>query len=289
MASRSSPSTEVPGRRSLEKLAGGRYTDDSVRVRIRFSALFFLGLASCALDSSGVGPAVNSELDAGSEDGGRDANLPDAPSDARMMDAGPATRDAGPVARDAGPRDAGSDVDECSTGADEDGDSVSDACDRCPGFDDREDDDGDGIPDGCDDWPCGVRPVIDTPVSGEFITISGVQIAGGENTRVLNVGDTFDIRVDWAIDDTDCPGCINQIELGFTRISRFVNCLYDANPPNGGESGTDEITAFVPTGSTGVYELRFNRGLNFSCPLSRQWWNSAPGPERTIGAVCIRP
>jgi hypothetical protein len=34
---------------------------------------------------------------------------------------------------------------------DADGDGVSDACDICPGYDDKEDLDGDGVPDACDD------------------------------------------------------------------------------------------------------------------------------------------
>lgn len=38
---------------------------------------------------------------------------------------------------------------------DSDGDSVPDACDRCPGKDDRNDADGDGVPDDCDSCPAG--------------------------------------------------------------------------------------------------------------------------------------
>jgi len=41
----------------------------------------------------------------------------------------------------------------CLPGPDDDGDSVPNACDTCPGFDDTIDTDNDGVPDGCDQCP----------------------------------------------------------------------------------------------------------------------------------------
>jgi hypothetical protein len=68
---------------------------------------------------------------------------------------------------------------------DADGDSICDAKDQCPGFDDSDDADGDGIPDGCDDCAndsdndadgdkvCGDMDLCSGTPSGETVSVDG--------------------------------------------------------------------------------------------------------------------
>lgn len=233
------------------------------------------GLLADAGPGLDAGPGFDGGPDSGSVDAGRDAGM-----DAGPMDAG---RDAGPM--DSGPRDVGVDVDICTTGADSDMDGVSDACDRCAGEDDRIDVDGDAIPDACDPWPCSDVATPPGTVSQEFIQISNVRLGEGTNRTVATAGSSVRVRLDYALNDTGCVGCPNQIEIGSQRAGR-IGCVYDGTPPAGGVTG--EFDRSLTLGSAGVVELRFNLGRNGSCARFGGWWPMAPGPEHTFALICVR-
>lgn len=241
--------------------------------------------ASMVVDSGGIdaGP----ELDGGDRpDAGLDAS--DAAIDAFVPDdGGPCVT--GPDSDGDGVADA---CDVCASGddaQDRDGDDVPDACDACPDGDDALDDDGDGIADGCDDWPCGIRPSIAASVTREWITISGVSIEDGGNTAVVRRDAEYDLAFSFAIDDTGCGGCRDQIEIGTEPGGRSF-CAYDANPPGTGASGdvTRQLTA---PSATGIVELRFNMGQNHGCEYegADDWWEGAPPSDHTFGVLCVVP
>lgn len=182
------------------------------------------------------------------------------------------------------------DLDSCLVGPDSDGDGVTDACDVCVGFDDGADDDGDGVADACDDWPCGIRPVISGLVSGNSIVVSNVDIAEQGNTIALHADEPFELEFDWTLNDEECPNCIDQVEIGFTRTGR-IDCVYDSNPPPEGASGNARIAEVVlPAEAVGIYELRFALGQGFSCDNEdSDWFGDEPGEEHTVGVVCVPP
>jgi hypothetical protein len=148
--------------------------------------------------------------------------------------------------------------------------------------------DGDGLRDPCDPWPCGAsQPTVVVPVAGEFISIDNVSLAGGSNVIVASSGASVAVTLDFAINDTACGGCRDQIEIGTVPGSRF-GCIYDANPPPGGASGTWMQNVPMPTVSAPtLVDLRFNLRQDFGC--GADWWAGAPGPAQTFGAVCVVP
>lgn len=274
--------------------------------------LAVLVLAACTVDHSGLigsdaGAAdarialdVFTRTDAGGgPDSGNDAFTPDTgiPNDAGFDAGNDAGFDAGNDAGfDAG-NDAGFDAgfdagppDPCTVGPDSDGDGVRDNCDECPGYDDANDADSDGVADGCDDWSCGAaRPSVPETVRREAIVISSVNIHGGGNVAVVRPEETFDILFDWQIGNEGCSGCIRQVEWGFTGVGR-LGCVYDANPPPGGTSGSATIPN-IPIGpmTMGVFELRFNLGQQNFCDEITTWHDAEPSSEQTIGYVCVPP
>ncbi|MFK7998287.1 MAG: hypothetical protein AB8H86_01775 [Polyangiales bacterium] len=263
-------------------------------------------LAGCAVDHSGLigndaapidvvmtdvftrpdsGPGPDSGVDAFAPDVG--LSLPDAGNDAGFDAGNDAGFDAGDAGNDAGP------VDPCSVGDDTDGDGVRDNCDECRGYNDANDAndaDGDGTADGCDDWSCGpTRLSAPSVVEREEIQISAVTIGGSGNSAMVRPEDTFEITFDWTLGDAGCPGCIRQVEWGFTRIGR-LGCEYDGNPPPSGVAGSAVISNIpIPPGSSGVYELRFALGQQRACADITNWHNGEPGLDHTIGHVCVPP
>lgn len=237
-------------------------------------ALFVLSSSACALDRAGLGaardggePMVDAALplvDGALEP--RDGSSPDA---AVLLDAGPADDAAAEdaAAEDAAlPLDAG---DPCSVGSDADGDGVSDAC---------------------DDWPCGARPSVPGTVSAEHIEVSSVRLGDASDavsTAVAARGSMLRVRFEYAIDDTGCGGCIDQIEIGLVPGDRAF-CAYDANPPGSGARGSVDRMVRMPS-SPGPVALRFNLGQNYGCEHmgASTWWDAAPGESQTFAVICI--
>lgn len=262
-------------------------------------------LAACAVDHTGLMLRDAATPDTGMDGGpNADTALPDARmSDGGGFDAGGAPDtapifDGGVDARpvdvgmdapmpDAGPMDVGTDADPCTTGPDADEDGVSDACDRCPGEDDRIDVDEDEIPDGCDPWPCTELPTPADPITSEFITISNARLGEGGNRAVVRSGDSVRVRFDWFIDDDGCSSCTDQIELG-TQRGRLA-CVYNDVPPPAGDAGSFDNPLMVE-GPPRVIELRFNLGQNFSCDANGadDWWPAAPTVGNNFALICVR-
>ncbi|MFO0709822.1 MAG: hypothetical protein U0353_08290 [Sandaracinus sp.] len=152
------------------------------------------------------------------------------------------------------------------------------------------DDDGDGLRDPCDPWPCGPStPSIAASVSGEFITISGVSLDAGGNTLVVHGSGMVTVGFSYAIDDTGCPGCRDQIEIGTVPGTRQA-CPYDANPPGSGASGTTSVGLTVTAGSVPErVDVRFNLSQDYGCAPHMGWWDTTPPAAQTIGAICVVP
>jgi hypothetical protein len=213
-----------------------------------------LGLLDLGLTDLGVSDLGRPDL--GSLDLG--------PLDLGPLDSGPP--DLGPP--DLGPRDLGVDAGPCASGPDSDGD---------------------GIVDACDDWPCGVRPTISATVAGQGIQISAADLGGGGNAVVVAASSTVALTFSYTIDDTTCPSCLDQIEIGLVPGNRLY-CAYDANPPGSGASGPSSWSVAAPP-APGRYDLRFNLGQNYTCTSggATGWWGGAPDASRTFAALCVRP
>jgi hypothetical protein len=258
-------------------------------------------LSACVLDRSGL----SADRDAGgSFDAGsvrRDAG----DFDGGAFDAGPRV-DAGGD-RDAGTRDSGFDADPCGGDPDRDGDGVADVCDscpddpgddsdgdgscdsmdRCPGSDDRDDGDDDAIPDGCDDWPCGTEPTVAASVSRDGVTIGGVEIGGSGRTAVVAGGAMVRVELEYEIEDCGCPGCYDQIEVGWVPGPR-LDCVYDDQPGCSADEGTAARLFRAPM-SPGTYSLRFFRAQDWSCTEGGRsdWWLGMPDMRTTVGVICV--
>jgi len=208
------------------------------------------------------------------------------------------------------------DADACA-GPDGDGDGVGDACDACPmdnpndsdgdgvcnsadacaAGDDGADADNDGVADACDDWPCGAKPsspssVVTWATTDENVTLSLIDVASQAQLAVVTAGSTFDVGAAYSIIDCQCPGCIDQIEIGVFGVGKQA-CLYNGNPNGNGNCtsptvGVASRTITAPA-TPGVYELRFNRGNDTSCQNNGDWWaNVAPGTGNTFALVCVK-
>ena len=135
----------------------------------------------------------------------------------------------------------------------------------------------------------GAAPVRDTiPTSPSFagVTISNVRINSGSNSGFVSPGSTFSLGVDYAIVDTGCPGCIDEIEIGFNNASAPFNCIYTGIPGVEGTSGSATIDVTAPN-APGIYYLGFDRAQHNSCDqaLSAGWWNGVPDSSRYIASI----
>jgi hypothetical protein len=122
------------------------------------------------------------------------------------------------------------------------GDGVGDACDRCPGQDDRLDADGDGVPDGCDNCPFAYNP------GQEDIDGDGVGDACDNCLEVPNAdqsdldfdgaGDACDRCADYNdFDDADgdgSPDCLDNCPLVYNPGQEDADAdgIGDACPPS---------------------------------------------------------
>ncbi len=131
-------------------------------------------------------------------------------------------------------------------------------------------------------------PALDPiPTNPSFlgVTLSNVKINGGSNTAYVAPGSTFSLSMDYSIVDPGCPGCIDEIQIGFST-SDPVACAYTGVPGAAGVSGSATLTLTAP-GTPGVYYLGFDRAQHFSCAqaLASGWWSGAPGSSRYIASV----
>lgn len=117
------------------------------------------------------------------------------------------------------------------------------------------------------------------------VTISNVLINGGSITAPVDAGSTINVQLSFKIVDPGCPGCIDQIQVGFSHLAPN-GCAYDGVPGAGGDSGTTTFTITAPT-VPGTYYLGADRSQAFSCPTG--WWNSAPtASNRWFAAITVK-
>jgi hypothetical protein len=116
------------------------------------------------------------------------------------------------------------------------------------------------------------------------VTLSNVLINGGAITPTVAPGSTVNVSVGYSIVDTGCPGCIDQIQVGFAHESP-TTCIYDSVPGTTPDTGTAGFTLTAPT-APGTYYLGFDRSQAFSCPAG--WWSGAPQPFRYFGTITVQ-
>ena len=162
------------------------------------------------------------------------------------------------------------------------------------------DDDSDGVCNAVDTWPCGPTPTmpgnaitwdnVDGQQRHQTITLTNAA-AGGTKLLVVAPGATVTVSAGYSILDCICPGCIDQIQVGLVP-GATKQCIYSNNPscaPASTGTGNTMITAPM---TTGVYDVRFRIGQDFSCNgTSGQnvgWWeNMPPGAAQTVAKICV--
>src|SRR5215510_13069609 len=103
------------------------------------------------------------------------------------------------------------------------------------------------------------------------VTISNVQINGGGNSAFLAPGSTFTLSLDYSIVDAGCPGCIDEITIGFSTISSPFSCIYLGIPGVAGTSGSASINVTLPS-TPGVYYFGFDRAQQYTCQDALSGW-----------------
>lgn len=114
-------------------------------------------------------------------------------------------------------------------------------------------------------------------------TISNVKVNGGIITGPVTAGATIKLEFDWAIaTDSYCPGCIQQVLVGFRSSPKPEICLFDAV---GSGSGHHLATLTAPS-TPGVYYLQFTRSWMYDCADITAW--SPLPPQNFIGVVVVQ-
>lgn len=181
---------------------------------------------------------------------------------------------------------------------DDDGDTVCNNGDRCPGQDDRQDRDGDGAPDACDGWDCGpTAPSINLPAStgGDLnatmeawsFAFDGNVIEASPGEQVL-FGDSVTMR-----DSNDnCPGCNDQVEVGWAAGARF-QCLDFGNPSQDQTVRQTRVAQQLTIPSTpGRHDVVLQVAQAGNCGGSggermNGWYRTVP-TSPIVAAVCVR-
>ena len=120
------------------------------------------------------------------------------------------------------------------------------------------------------------------------ITVTNVALDGGTNLALdVAPGAPITLTFDYAIRDVGCPGCVDQILVGYAPSSPQA-CVYDGIPGSFGATGSATAQLNAPT-SPGLHLIRYDQGQDFGCNLG--WWevNGVPGAGNTIAALYVRP
>jgi hypothetical protein len=131
-----------------------------------------------------------------------------------------------------------------------------------------------------------VTPVSPAP-SFAGVRLTNVAINGGANSAELAPGSSFSVGLSYAIADPECPGCVDQIVLGFSAAAP-TQCIYSGVPGAAGASGT-ATARFTAPSARGVYYLAFDRAQHCSCEqaLASGWWNGPPGADRLFATIRV--
>ena len=135
-----------------------------------------------------------------------------------------------------------------------------------------------------------VYPLASPAPTVRGVTLSAVSVSGLGNTAFAAPNTAVRFAANYRIVDTGCPGCIDQIELGF-NLSAPTTCLYSGIPGPAGASGNGAVTLTAPA-TAGVYAIGDDRAQHYSCGEALRtgtWWNGAPDATRTVAAVAVQP
>jgi len=127
-------------------------------------------------------------------------------------------------------------------------------------------------------------PTIAAKVTNGVVTIARVSIDGGGNVAEVAPGATFSIILDYTIVDPGCPGCIDQIQIGYSNANPD-QCIYSGIPGAAGKSGTSTFKMIAPA-AAGTYFIGFDRSQDFNCPTG--WWSGAPDASRHLAAIVVK-
>jgi Putative Ig domain len=167
----------------------------------------------------------------------------------------------------------------------------------------------DGTTQGCESglaFPSSPAPLIidsvdavSTTVIVANATVTGVSVtstASNVQTRVVpNVldigaqtsGTTIPITValNYSLyQESYCPGCIDQVEVGLNTDPGPQTCAYNGGTPS---SGSGSVNLNVPN-TPGRYYIAIDRGQDFSCKQTSQaWWNGPPSASRYIAVIDV--
>jgi hypothetical protein len=139
---------------------------------------------------------------------------------------------------------------------------------------------------------CDIGSVEFPPILYGWTTLSNIKLNGGTNVLTVPAGQAFNLSYDYTIANPPdyCPGCIDQIEIGF--VVGVPVCTYDGQP-NPPQSGTTS-TSFTAPSTPGVYYLAMDWSLDWGCfqPVTPgvtvpPYWHSPPTPNRYIGKVIV--
>jgi len=122
--------------------------------------------------------------------------------------------------------------------------------------------------------------------------LSNVSLNGsGGPSATVAAGQSFSLALNYFIKDTNCPGCIDQIIVGYVSSDPSVTpqaltCIYNGSPGSWGVSGTSTLSLQAPT-RPGTYTLRVSHGQDYFCNLG--WWtmHGTPGPNNIIGELQV--
>lgn len=133
---------------------------------------------------------------------------------------------------------------------------------------------------------------LKSEISGKFgmaanyaeVQITNTKINGGSIIAPVAPGSAISVTLDYAIRDTVCPGCIDQIQVGFTNAATATGCVYNGQPGPAGVTGSGKITLTAPQ-QPGFYFIGFDRSQQFSCLLA---WSAPKTFNRYIAMIVVQ-
>jgi hypothetical protein len=137
-----------------------------------------------------------------------------------------------------------------------------------------------------------VKSTVSINVGGPSYQLSNVSINGSVGpSTTLAAGQNFQLALNYFIKDPSCPGCIDQILVGYVSSDPSVApqalaCVYNGVPGSTGVSGSNTLSLQAPT-QPGTYTLRVAFSQEYSCNLGFWSRNGTPGPDTIIGEIQV--
>lgn len=100
-------------------------------------------------------------------------------------------------------------------------------------------------------------------VYADIVRISNLRVNGGAFYETVAPGSVISVDFDFSIQNLVCPGCIDQIIIGFHNGPPLA-CVYNGIPGPVGDSGSASFNLSAPL-TPGTYFITFDRSEQFSC------------------------